>query len=51
MVHLRIVGPGRAEKVLDLLEAARRLNLVDLAVRRAASGDVVLCDVAREDAA
>jgi uncharacterized hydrophobic protein (TIGR00271 family) len=53
MVHLRIVVPSdRSEKVLDLLEATpTACNLVYLAdVARQPSGDVVLCDVAREDA-
>ncbi len=53
MVHLRIVVPSdRAEKVLGLLEAApSTCNLVFLAgAARQPEGDVVLCDVAREDA-
>jgi uncharacterized hydrophobic protein (TIGR00271 family) len=53
MVHLRIVVPSdRSEKVLDLLEAApSTCNLVFLeGVARQPRGDVVLCDVAREDA-
>ncbi|HEX7245839.1 MAG TPA: DUF389 domain-containing protein [Solirubrobacterales bacterium] len=53
MVHLRIVVPSdRSEKVLGLLEAARSTtNLVFLAgAARQPQGDVVLCDVAREDA-
>ena len=53
MVHLRIVVPSlRAKKVLDLLDATRSAcNLVYLegAARRPA-GDVILCDIAREDA-
>jgi len=53
MVHLRIVVPqDRSQKVLDLLEAAgTTTNLVLLAgAARQPAGDVVLCDVAREDA-
>jgi uncharacterized hydrophobic protein (TIGR00271 family) len=53
MVHLRIVVPtDRSEKVLDLLEAApSTCNLVFLpGAARQPAGDVVLCDVAREDA-
>jgi uncharacterized hydrophobic protein (TIGR00271 family) len=53
MVHLRIVVPSdRSEQVLGLLEATpSACNLVFLpAVARQPSGDVVLCDVAREDA-
>jgi uncharacterized hydrophobic protein (TIGR00271 family) len=53
MVHLRIVVPeDRCRKVLDLLEAAPSTsNLVYLAgAARQPRGDVVLCDVAREDA-
>ena len=53
MVHLRIVVPAdRSRKVLDLLEAAgSTTNLVFLAgAARQPPGDVVLCDVAREDA-
>jgi len=53
MVHLRIVVPvDRSGKVLDLLEAApSAANLVFLAgAARQPSGDVILCDVAREDA-
>jgi uncharacterized hydrophobic protein (TIGR00271 family) len=53
MVHLRIVVPSeRSGKVLDLLEAApSTCNLVYLAgAARKPKGDVVLCDVAREDA-
>jgi len=53
MVHLRIVVPeDRSRKVLDLLEAAdSTTNLVFLArAARQPPGDVVLCDVAREDA-
>jgi len=53
MVHLRIVVPeDRSRKVLDLLETAgSTTNLVFLAgAARQPAGDVVLCDVAREDA-
>lgn len=53
MVHLRIVVPAdRSEKVLDLLGAsASTCNLVFLAgAARKPAGDVILCDVAREDA-
>ncbi len=53
MVHLRIVvPPDRSEKVLGLLETTRSAcNLVYLPnAARQPSGDVVLCDVAREDA-
>ena len=53
MVHLRIVVPAdRCEKVLDLLEASPSTsNLVFLAgAARQPKGDVVLCDIAREDA-
>jgi uncharacterized hydrophobic protein (TIGR00271 family) len=53
MVHLRIVVPSdRSEKVLRLLEASpSTCNLVYLAgAARQPAGDVVLCDIAREDA-
>lgn len=53
MVHLRIVVPrDRSEKVLGLLEATpSTCNLVYLPeAARQPRGDVVLCDVAREDA-
>jgi uncharacterized hydrophobic protein (TIGR00271 family) len=53
MVHLRIVVPeDRCEKVLHLLEAAPSTsNLVFLAgAARQPKGDVVLCDIAREEA-
>jgi uncharacterized hydrophobic protein (TIGR00271 family) len=53
VVHLRIVVPSdRAEKVLGLLEAnPSSCNLVHLpGTARQPRGDVVLCDVAREDA-
>jgi uncharacterized hydrophobic protein (TIGR00271 family) len=53
MVHLRIVAPSeRAEKVLDLLEATpSTCNLIHLEkAARQPQGDMILCDVAREDA-
>lgn len=53
MVHLRIVVPRhQAEHVLDLLEGSASVSsliYLEGAARRPA-GDVVLCDVAREDA-
>lgn len=53
MVHLRIIVPGaEAERVTDLLEATPSVS--SLARMEGAArnpvGDVVLCDVAREDA-
>jgi uncharacterized hydrophobic protein (TIGR00271 family) len=53
MVHLRIVVPAeRAARVLDLLDASPvTTNLIHLAgAARRPRGDVILCDVAREDA-
>jgi uncharacterized hydrophobic protein (TIGR00271 family) len=53
MVHLRIVVASTlSEKVLDLLDATpSACNLVFLAgAARRPPGDVILCDVAREDA-
>jgi len=53
MVHLRIVVPAdRSTKVVDLLAAsASTCNLVVLpGTARKPAGDVILCDVAREDA-
>ncbi len=53
MVHLRIVAPAdRSGKVVDLLEAsASTSNLIFLpGAARKPDGDVILCDVAREDA-
>lgn len=53
MVHLRIVAPAdRSGKVMGLLEAApSACNLIFLAeAARQPAGDVILCDVAREDA-
>lgn len=53
MVHLRIVVPaGTCEEVLELLEGNPSVvNVVHLpGVARRPAGDLVLCDVAREDA-
>ena len=53
MVHLRIVAPsGTAAKVVDLLCATpSAVNVVHLpGTARKPAGDVILCDVAREDA-
>ena len=53
MVHLRIVVPSDlAQKVLDLLDATPSVcNLVYLpGTARRPPGDVILCDIAREDA-
>lgn len=53
MVHLRIVVPAdRSQKVMGLLETTpSACNLVYLrGAARQPAGDVVLCDVAREDA-
>lgn len=53
MIHLRVVAPPRcAHRALDLLEASPSvLNVVHLqGAARKPSGDVILCDVAREDA-
>src|SRR5918994_7052429 len=53
MVHLRIVVPSyQAEHTLDLLNAAPSVcNVIYLErVARRPEGDVILCDVAREDA-
>ena len=53
MVHLRIVVPSyQAEHALDLLNAAPSVcNVIYLErVARRPEGDVILCDVAREDA-
>ena len=53
MVHLRIVAPSdRSEKTLELLKAYGSVSNV-IFLRDAAhrpDGDVILCDVAREDA-
>jgi uncharacterized hydrophobic protein (TIGR00271 family) len=53
MVHLRIVVPSdRSSKTLDLLGASASVsNLIFLAgAARRPAGDVILCDIAREDA-
>lgn len=53
MIHLRIVAPAdRTERVLELLEGnASICNVVHLAgVARSPPGDLILADVAREDA-
>ena len=53
MIHLRIVAPERcAHQALKLLEeSASVLNVVHLqAAARKPKGDLLLCDVAREDA-
>ncbi|HEY1284808.1 MAG TPA: DUF389 domain-containing protein [Solirubrobacterales bacterium] len=53
MVHLRIIAPSdRAAQVHQLLEAAPSVsNLVHLeGVARQPPGDLILCDVAREEA-
>jgi uncharacterized hydrophobic protein (TIGR00271 family) len=53
MVHLRIVVPSdRSQKALEVLEASpSACNVVFLAgAARRPTGDVILCDVAREDA-
>lgn len=53
MVHLRILtGPAKAERALALLEGNPSVcNIVVLAgAARRPPGDVILCDVAREDA-
>jgi uncharacterized hydrophobic protein (TIGR00271 family) len=53
MVHLRIVVPATlSQKVLDLLDATpSACNLVFLAAAaRRPAGDVILCDIAREEA-
>jgi uncharacterized hydrophobic protein (TIGR00271 family) len=53
MVHLRIVAPGEiARKILDLLCGSPAvLNVVHLAgASHKPQGDVILCDVTREDA-
>jgi uncharacterized hydrophobic protein (TIGR00271 family) len=53
LVHLRIIAPARlAGRVVDLLESSPAV--VDIAripdVARKPQGDLILCDVAREDA-
>jgi uncharacterized hydrophobic protein (TIGR00271 family) len=53
MVHLRIVVPADlSPKVLDLLDASPSVcNLIHLpGTARRPPGDVILCDIAREDA-
>src|SRR4051812_7887331 len=53
MVHMRIVAPaGNCEHVLDLLEhSPSTTNVIYLpGAARKPEGDVILCDVAREDA-
>jgi len=53
MVHLRIVAPShQAEHAVDLLESSPSVcNLIYLrGAARKPEGDVILCDVAREDA-
>jgi uncharacterized hydrophobic protein (TIGR00271 family) len=53
VVHLRIVAPAeRSEAVLEyLLSCASVINIISLpAASRRPDGDVILCDVAREDA-
>ena len=53
MIHLRIVAPSdRAEKALELLNAYGSVsNVIFLkGAARRPDGDVILCDVAREDA-
>ena len=53
MVHLRIVVPShQSEHALDLLDAMPSVcNLIYLErVARRPEGDVILCDVAREEA-
>lgn len=53
MVHLRIVAPSyQSEHALDLLDSSEsvcNLVLLERAARRP-EGDLILCDVAREDA-
>ncbi len=52
MIHLRVVAPERcAQRALELLEASPSvLNIIHLqAAARKPKGDVILCDVARED--
>jgi uncharacterized hydrophobic protein (TIGR00271 family) len=53
MVHLRIVVPGaQSERVVDLLEATPSVSSLAVfeGTARKPRGDVILCDVAREDA-
>jgi uncharacterized hydrophobic protein (TIGR00271 family) len=53
MIHLRIVVPSsRSERVMDLLEATPSVSSLAClqGAARKPPGDVILCDVAREDA-
>jgi uncharacterized hydrophobic protein (TIGR00271 family) len=53
MVHLRIVVPGaKSERVVNLLEESRSVSSLARieAASRKPPGDLILCDVAREDA-
>jgi len=53
VIHLRIVAPqAKAERVLELLMASESvLNVIRLPdAARKPDGDVIMCDVAREDA-
>jgi hypothetical protein len=53
VIHLRIVAPkGVVKQILDMLKQARSVtNVIHLpGASQKPSGDVVLCDVAREDA-
>ena len=53
MVHLRIVAPAEsARQAVDLLQASRSVSSVVVlpGAARKPEGDVILCDVAREDA-
>lgn len=53
MVHLRIVVPGsKSDRVVGLLEATPSVSSLALieGASRKPPGDIVLCDVAREDA-
>lgn len=53
MIHLRIVVPGpKSERVVDLLEASPSVSSLARieGASRKPPGDLVLCDVAREDA-
>jgi uncharacterized hydrophobic protein (TIGR00271 family) len=53
MIHLRIVVPGpKSERVVDLLEESPSVSSLARieAASRKPRGDLVLCDIAREDA-
>jgi uncharacterized hydrophobic protein (TIGR00271 family) len=53
VVHLRIVVPSaKSDRVVDLLEASRSVSSLARieAASRKPPGDLILCDVAREDA-